>query len=43
VIEQLWRVRAKEIAAGERAEAERTFHKAIDIYRRIAAEAAEGS
>jgi EF hand len=39
VIEQLWRVREKEIAPDERAEAGRTFQKAIEIYRRIAAEA----
>jgi hypothetical protein len=43
VIEQLWRVRAKDIAAAERPEAEQTFKKAIDIYRRIAGEATDGS
>ena len=43
VIEQLWRVRAKDIAAAERAEAEQTFRKAIDIYRKIAAEAPNGT
>jgi hypothetical protein len=42
VIEQLWRVREKEIALSERGEAGRTFRQAIDIYRRIAAEAGEG-
>jgi hypothetical protein len=41
VIEQLWRVRKTEIAPDERAEAERTFQKAIEMYRRIAAEAGE--
>jgi hypothetical protein len=43
VIEQLWRVRGNGIVAPERPEAEQTFKKAIDIYRRIAAEAPEGS
>jgi hypothetical protein len=38
VIEQLWRVREKDIAPDERAEAEKTFKRAIKIYRRIAAE-----
>ena len=42
-IEQLWRVRGKMIAEGEREEAEKTFQKAIERYRRIAAEAPEGS
>ena len=42
VIEQLWRIREAEIAPAERAEAEKTFHKAIDIYRRIATEAGGG-
>jgi hypothetical protein len=38
VIEQLWRVREKDIAPDERAEAEKTFKRAIEIYRKIAAE-----
>jgi hypothetical protein len=42
-IEQLWRVRGKDIADSEREEAHRTFLKAIEDYRRIAGEAAEGS
>jgi hypothetical protein len=42
-IEQLWRVRGQGIAANERDEAEKTFKKAIEIYRQIAADAAEGS
>jgi hypothetical protein len=37
-IEQLWRVRGKGIADEERAEAEKTFQKAIAIYKTIAAE-----
>ncbi len=43
VIEQLWRIRASDIAAHEREEAHKTFQKAIADYRRIAAEAPEGS
>ena len=43
VIEQLWRVREKAIAAPEREEAKRTFEKAIEVYRKIAQEADEGS
>jgi hypothetical protein len=43
VIEQLWRVRGPDIARHERDEAEQTFRKAIEIYRRIAAESGEGS
>jgi hypothetical protein len=39
VIEQLWRARAREIAAAERPEAEATFQKALGMYRQIAAEA----
>ena len=39
VIEQLWKVRGKGIAEAERAEAEATFKKAIEMYRKIAAEA----
>ncbi len=42
-IEQLWRMREKNIAPAERDEARRTFDEAKEIYRRIAAEAAEGS
>jgi hypothetical protein len=43
VIEQLWRVRGPGIAAHERPEAEKTFQWAIEQYRKIAAEAPEGS
>jgi hypothetical protein len=43
VIEQLWRVRGRGIAESERDEAHKTFLKAIEVYRKIAAEAAEGS
>jgi hypothetical protein len=42
-IEQLWRARGKGIAAGERDEAHKTFLKAIETYRAIAAEAPPGS
>ncbi len=42
-IEQLWRVREKNIAPAEREEAKRTFDSAKEIYRRIAAEAPGGS
>ena len=42
-IEQLWRTRSKAIAANEREEAERTFQNAIEIYRKIADDAPEGS
>jgi len=42
-IEQLWRTREKNIAPAERAEASQTFDAAKEIYRRIAAEAPEGS
>jgi hypothetical protein len=41
VIEQLWRVRAKDIAASEREEAKKTFDWAIGEYRRIAEESPE--
>jgi hypothetical protein len=37
-IDQLWRVRARRIAPGERADAERAYEEARAIYRRIAAE-----
>jgi hypothetical protein len=48
VIEKLWDVRGKagpgpRISAAERPEAEKTFEKALEIYRKIAAEAEEGS
>ena len=43
VIEQLWKVRGPGIKAEERGEAEKTFQKALEIYRKIAAEAGEGS
>jgi hypothetical protein len=42
-IEQLWRVRAKAIAEQERGEAEQTFQRVIQIYRKIAEECPEGS
>jgi hypothetical protein len=42
-IEQLWRVRRKAIAESEREEAKKTFQKAIEVYRKIAAEAPEGT
>src|SRR5262249_7449418 len=42
-IEQLWRARGGAISAAERPEAERTFRAAIERYRKIAAEAPEGS
>jgi hypothetical protein len=37
-VEQLWRVRARRIAATERADAERAYEEAKTIYRQIAAE-----
>jgi hypothetical protein len=43
VIEQLWRVRERDIAPAERDEARATFQKAIEAYKTIAAEAPEGS
>jgi hypothetical protein len=43
VIEQLWRARGNNIAPHERDEARQTFQQAIALYRRIAAEAPEGS
>jgi hypothetical protein len=42
-IEQLWRARSRAIAEGERPEAEATFQRAIQQYRRLATEAPEGS
>ena len=41
VIEQLWKVREKDIRPAERAEAKKTFDKALEMYRAIAAEAAK--
>jgi hypothetical protein len=43
VIEQLWKVRGPGIKAEERGEAEKTFQKALGIYRKIAEESEEGS
>jgi hypothetical protein len=40
-IEQLWRLRGNSIAESDRDEARRTFESAIEIYRKIAAEAPE--
>jgi hypothetical protein len=42
-IEQLWRVRGQGILDSEREEAQATFQRAIEQYRRIAAESPEGS
>jgi hypothetical protein len=42
-IEQLWRIRGNGIAAHEREEAQKTFQRAIEQYRKIAAEAPDGS
>jgi hypothetical protein len=42
-IEQLWRVRGSGIATHEREEAHKTFLKAIEVYRKLAEEAPEGS
>mgnify|MGYP001806858216 CR=1 FL=1 len=39
VIEQLWKVREKDIAPAERKDAEATFKKAIEVYKAIAKEA----
>ena len=39
VIEQLWRVRGPGLPDSERAEAKQTFDKALEMYRKIAAEA----
>jgi hypothetical protein len=41
VIEQLWRVRGPGIKEDERAEAEKTFQKALEIYKKIAHECAD--
>jgi hypothetical protein len=43
MIEQLWKVRGAGIKAEERDEAEKTFRKALDIYKAIASEATDGS
>ncbi len=40
-IQQLWSARGGSIASGERAAAHQTFLKAMEIYRKIAAEADE--
>jgi len=42
-VEQLWRSRGKAIAEKERQEAHQAFQKAIEQYRKIAAEAPAGS
>ena len=41
MIEQLWKVRGAGIKEDERAEAEKTFQKALAIYKKIVAESAE--
>lgn len=41
-IDQLWRVRSRQISAAERPAAEKAYHEARNIYRRIAAEVAGG-
>ncbi|MDB5311682.1 MAG: h, partial [Gemmataceae bacterium] len=43
VIEQLWKVRGAGIKADERDEADKTFRKALEMYRKIAEEAGEGT
>jgi hypothetical protein len=43
VIEQLWKVRGPGIKADERGEAEKTFQKALEIYKKIVDESEEGS
>ena len=48
VIEKLWEVRGQagpgpRISADERPEAEKTFQKALEMYKKIAQEADEGS
>ena len=43
MIEQLWKVRGPGIKADERGEAEKTFQKALEIYRKIVEESADGS
>lgn len=41
-VDQLWRVRARRVAPAERADAERAYEEARNIYRRIAAESPAG-
>ena len=43
VIEQLWKVRQTNIAPAEREEADKTFKKALEIYRKIVEESEEGT
>jgi hypothetical protein len=43
VIEQLWKVRGPGIKAEEREEADKTFKKALEIYKKIVEESEEGS
>jgi hypothetical protein len=43
VIEQLWKVRKPDIKAEERDAAEKTFQKALEMYRKIAEECPENS
>jgi hypothetical protein len=43
MIEKLWSVRGPGIAAEERAEADKTFRRAVEVYRKIAAEAPAGT
>ncbi|MBA4067593.1 MAG: hypothetical protein C0501_28590 [Isosphaera sp.] len=43
VIEQLWKVRGPGIKADERGEAEKTFGKALEMYRKIVGECPDGS
>jgi len=43
VIEQLWKVRRDAIKPEERADAEKTFQKAIEIYKKIVSDAEEGT
>jgi hypothetical protein len=43
VIDQLWKVRGAGIKETERPDAEKTFQKAIEIYKKIAEESEEGS
>ncbi len=43
MIEKLWSVRGPGIAVGERGEAEKTFRRAVEVYRKLAAEAPAGT
>src|SRR5439155_10740041 len=43
VIEQLWKMRGPGIKADERPEAEKTFQKALEMYKKIVEECEEGS